>query len=232
VKRFEFSQHTMPKTRPLVKICCISSQEEAALAVACGADVLGLVSRMPSGPGVIDEALIAHIARATPAPTRTFLLTAHQLAEPIIEQVRRCQPTTVQLVDAVPLDQFQVLRKQLPKTELVQVIHVEDERAIQQAQQVAPWVDALLLDSGRPSAVIKELGGTGRTHNWALSAQIAQAVNKPVYLAGGLRPDNVGEALSLVQPYGLDLCSGVRHDGRLDETKLRAFMAAVQAWAG
>jgi len=221
----------MPTKPPLVKICCISSQAEAELAVACGADVLGLVSHMPSGPGVIDEALIAHIARATPAPTRTFLLTAHLLAEPIVDQVRRCQPTTVQLVDAVPLDQLQVLRKRLATTELVQVIHVEDERAIQQAQRVAPWVDALLLDSGRPSAAIKELGGTGRTHNWALSAQIVQAVDKPVFLAGGLRPDNVAEALSVVRPHGLDLCSGVRENGRLNEAKLQAFMAAVRAWA-
>jgi phosphoribosylanthranilate isomerase len=221
----------MAQNRPVIKICCISSLEEAQLARACGAQALGLVSHMPSGPGVIAEDLIAEIAQATPPHTQTFLLTAHQQAAPIIDQVRRCRPTTVQLVDAVPLDQLQALRERLPDAELVQVIHVEDERAIPHAQGLAPWVDALLLDSGRPSLAVKELGGTGRTHNWTVSAQIVQAVSKPVYLAGGLRPDNVGEALSLVRPYGLDLCSGVRHNGRLDEAKLRAFMAAVQAWA-
>jgi phosphoribosylanthranilate isomerase len=215
---------------PHVKICCISSHEEARTAIAAGAHALGLVSDMPSGPGVIGEDLIASIAQAIPPPTQTFLLTRLQTAYSVMEQHQRCRTTTVQLVDALPEEELAELRHLLPSVRLVQVIHVQDEASIDEAVAAAPWVDALLLDSGRPNAPVPELGGTGRTHDWALSARIRQAVGRtPLYLAGGLRPDNVAEAIAAVRPYGLDLCSGVRTDGRLDAAKLDAFMAAVRA---
>ena len=84
-------------------------------------------------------------------------------------------------------------------------------------------VDALLLDSGNPKLAIKELGGTGRVHNWKLSRSIVEQSPVPVFLAGGLNPSNVKQAIDEVQPYGLDLCSGVRTNGRLDPAKLEAF---------
>ncbi|HEY7412586.1 MAG TPA: phosphoribosylanthranilate isomerase, partial [Vicinamibacteria bacterium] len=88
-------------------------------------------------------------------------------------------------------------------------------------------VDALLLDSGRPGAAVKELGGTGRRHDWAVSRRIRERVPVPLFLAGGLTPANVREAVAEVGPYGLDVCSGVRTDGALDERKLGAFFAAL-----
>jgi phosphoribosylanthranilate isomerase len=94
---------------------------------------------------------------------------------------------------------------------------------------VAPEVDALLLDSGNQSLPVKELGGTGRTHDWSVSRRIVEAAPVPVYLAGGLTPDNVGEAVRRVRPFGVDVCSGVRSGGRLDEARLAAFAAAVRA---
>jgi phosphoribosylanthranilate isomerase len=89
-------------------------------------------------------------------------------------------------------------------------------------------VDALLLDSGNPSLATKELGGTGRAHDWAVSRRIRDAVGVPVYLAGGLNPQNVRKAIAQVQPFGVDVCSGLRTDGRLDAVKLEEFMRAVQ----
>ena len=217
-----------PQRPPHVKICCISSVAEARLAVAAGASALGLVSAMPSGPGVIDETLIAEIARWVPPPVATFLLTSLQQADAITEQHQRCRTTTVQLVDAVPATELRRLRRQLPGIKLVQVIHVTGDQAVDEALACEHLVDALLLDSGNPTLAVKELGGTGRVHNWALSRRIVDAVAVPVFLAGGLRVANVQQAIAAVRPFGLDLCSSVRENGSLDQERLAAFMAAVR----
>ena len=213
--------------RPRVKICCIASAEEARLAVECGASAVGLVSAMPSGPGVIDEALIAEIAARVPPPVATFLLTCRQDAASIIAQQRRCRANTLQLCDRVPAEVYAELRAQLPGVSLVQVVHVRGEESFEEAVRAAPHVDALLLDSGDQSLAVKELGGTGRTHDWRVSRRIVEASPVPVFLAGGLRPENVAEAVETVRPFGLDVCSGVRTEGRLDAEKLRRFFARL-----
>ncbi len=213
---------------PRIKICCISSIEEAALAVSCGASALGLVSAMPSGPGVIDETEIADIIRTVPPAVATFLLTARQDADAILDQHHRCRPNTLQLVDHVATSELIKLRRALPGIALVQVIHVTGLESIDETRAVAPHVDAILLDSGNQKLAVKELGGTGRTHDWIISKQIRKQCGRPVFLAGGLNPDNVRDAIGQVQPYGLDLCSGVRTGGKLDEAKLRAFFSAAR----
>jgi phosphoribosylanthranilate isomerase len=111
----------------------------------------------------------------------------------------------------------------------VQVVHITDQASVDEALSVAAEVDALLLDSGNQDLAVREFGGTGRTHDWSLSAQIVQQSSVPVFLAGGLHAGNVGEAIRCVRPFGLDLCTGVRTNGRLDEHKLRLFMAAVES---
>jgi phosphoribosylanthranilate isomerase len=213
--------------RPRVKVCCIASIEEAQLALAHGASALGLVSAMPSGPGVIGEDRIASIAAWAPASADTFLLTAHQEAAALVAQHERCGTTTLQLVDHVPVEEIRKLRKALPDLRLVQVIHVQGEHSVAEAVGIAPYVDALLLDSGSPGKPVKELGGTGRTHDWNLSRRIREAVRIPVWLAGGLHPGNAAKAVAEVAPYGLDVCSGLRTDGKLDSHKIEAFFAAL-----
>lgn len=220
----------LPKL-PFVKVCCISSVEEARLAMAAGASALGLVSDMPSGPGVISDERIAQIAAQIPPPIATFLLTCRQEADAIIAQHMVCRTSTIQLVDAVPMEELQRLRQGLPGIKLVQVIHVVDLDSVEEARTAAPFVDALLLDSGNPKLVVKELGGTGRIHDWSLSRRIRATVDCPVFLAGGLHQANVAEAVAAVQPFGLDLCSGVRTKGALDPRKLEDFFAALAATA-
>jgi phosphoribosylanthranilate isomerase len=215
--------------RTRVKICCISSIEEARMAMRAGADALGLVSAMPSGPGVIAEAAIAAIAATIPPGVASFLLTSAQDATTIIEQQRRCRVNTLQLVDELKEGTYADLRVALPSIKLVQVIHVTGPEALAQALAVASEVDALLLDSGNPTLAVKELGGTGRVHDWATSRRIREAVGISLYLAGGLHAGNAGEAIGSVGPFGVDLCSGVRSNGRLDEAKLADFMRAVRA---
>ena len=181
---------------------------------------------MPSGPGPIDEDQIAHIAAAVPRPTETFLLTALDQAEAIAAQLKRCGTTAVQLVDRVAEPELRRLRRLLPETRLVQVIHVTGSESVDEARAVAPLVDTILLDSGNPTLAVKELGGTGRVHDWSVSRKICESVNIPVLLAGGLHPGNAREALERVQPTGLDVCSGLRLNGRLDADKLRDFFRA------
>ena len=214
--------------RTRVKICCIANRDEAELAVSMGVDVLGLVSAMPSGPGPIDEATIADVARATPPGVASFLLSCLDTADGLIEQHCRCRTTAIQIVDELPKEAYAKLRAAMLGVGLVQVIHVRNELSIDEAAGVAEFVDAILLDSGNPTLAVKELGGTGRVHDWALSRRIVESVPKPVYLAGGLNPDNVGRAIGTVRPFGVDICSGVRTAGRLDPAKLEAFVAAVR----
>ena len=217
----------MRRTR--IKICCIQSAAEARLAIDQGADALGLVGAMPSGPGPIADAEIAAIAATVPPPLATFLLTSETAAGAIVAHARRCRTNTLQLVDRVAPADYAELRAALPGIKLVQVIHVDGEEAIAEARAFGPLADALLLDSGRPHAAVRVLGGTGRTHDWAVSRRIVEAASCPVFLAGGLRPDNVGAAIRAVRPFGVDLCTGVRTDYRLDAAKLEAFVAAVEA---
>lgn len=211
-----------------VKICCISSPAEAHLAVSAGADAVGLVSAMPSGPGVIDEEAIGRIAGAVPPPVATFLLTSARDPGAIVTQAGRCRTSTIQLCDRLEPDAYGELRTELPSVRLVQVVHVQDAAAVDEALAVARHVDAILLDSGNQRLAVKELGGTGRTHDWRLSRTIRDAAPVPVFLAGGLNASNVQSAIDAVDPFGVDVCSGVRTDGALDPAKLRDFMAAVR----
>lgn len=213
--------------RTRVKICCISSIQEAQTAIKHGADALGLVGPMPSGPGVLTDELIAQIVPIVPPPIATFLLTSETDAEAIITHHQRVYTNTIQIVDALSSGTYRQIRAALPNVRLVQVLHVLGEQTIDEAIEVAEQVDAILLDSGNPNLAIKELGGTGRTHNWQVSKRLVEAVNIPIFLAGGIRAENVREAIETVQPFGLDLCSSVRTSGKLDEWKLEAFFEAV-----
>lgn len=215
--------------KPKIKICCISNLEEANLAISLGATAIGLVSEMPSGPGVISENEIINIVKSVPSKIETFLLTSKQDSNLIINQIQQCRTSTVQIVDNLVRGNYKDIKKQFPNVTIVQVIHVNNENDIRIAKELSELADALLLDSGNQSLKIKELGGTGRTHNWEISREIVKSVNVPVYLAGGLNHKNVVEAIVQVQPFGIDLCSGVRTNGKLDRIKLKKLFDAVNS---
>ncbi len=217
--------------RPRIKVCCIQNVDEARLAVELGASLLGLVGKMPSGPGPIADERIAEIAATVPPGVTSVLLTSATTVDEIVAHQQRCRTNALQLVDALTDGTHAELRARLPGIALVQVIHVTGPDSVAEAIAVAPFVDALLLDSGNPRAVVKELGGTGRVHEWQHSRQIVQRAGRPVFLAGGLRPDNVAQAAAQVNPFGFDVCTGVRTDGRLDGEKLRALVTAAAASA-
>ena len=210
-----------------VKICCISSIEEAKLAVAYGAAAIGLVGRMPSGPGIITDELIHAIAKTVPPPIQTFLLTSETTTDNIIEHHNKVNTTTIQIVDALSGREYHKIREAIPNVQLVQVIHVLDEGSIKEAIEISEFVDAILLDSGNPNLPTKVLGGTGKTHNWDLSKKIREKISLPIFLAGGINKDNIKKAIEHVQPYGIDLCSSVRTNGQLDESKLEELFKAI-----
>ncbi|GAC1505636.1 MAG: phosphoribosylanthranilate isomerase [Terriglobales bacterium] len=206
----------------------MASVQEAALAIEFGASAVGLVSAMPSGPGPIDEGLIAEIAATIPPSVGSFLLTCKQDVSGIIAQHRRCRTNTIQLCDRLTSGTHQDLRSGLPGISIVQVIHVTGPESVEEALAVAPEVDAILLDSGNQSLDVKELGGTGRVHDWTFSRQIREQIGVPLFLAGGLSAANAKQAIEEVGPFGLDLCSGVRTDGKLDRAKLLRFFEAAR----
>ena len=231
VSSMGFSKMLKPTNVTRVKICCIQSIEEAWLAIDCGASAIGLVSQMPSVPGVISEDLIAEIATEIPLGVTSVLLTSQQNPALIIEQHQRCKTNAIQLVDRLSLIIPKKWQEAMPGVDIIQVIHVTGKESIDEAISVAPFVNGILLDSGNQSLPVKELGGTGRTHEWSISREIRDRVEVSVFLAGGLNHKNVAEAIRQVGPFGVDVCSGVRTNGKLDEAKLREFMKNVCSFA-
>ena len=209
------------------KICCISSEAEAETALNLGASAIGLVGKMPSGPGVITDDRIQVIAEKFKERIETFLLTSETTAEEIFNHHGKAGTDTVQIVDRIDSGEYKKLRGLIPGVRLVQVVHVIDGDSVVEALMYAKHADALLLDSGNPSAGTKILGGTGKVHDWSLSREIVKKSGVPVYLAGGLNPDNVREAIENVKPYAVDVCSGVRTNGNLDENKLKSFVSRL-----
>jgi phosphoribosylanthranilate isomerase len=213
--------------RTRIKICCISSVDEARLAVEYGASAIGLVAKMPSGPGPIPDELIRQIAATVPPPVATFMLTSETMVSEIIEHHHRTNTNTIQIVDSLSSGTYADLKAALRGVKIVQVIHVIDESSVEEALEISAMADAILLDSGNPKLKVKELGGTGRIHNWKLSRMIRENAKCPVFLAGGLNPENVRQAIEEVQPFAVDVCSGVRTDGHLDRKKLELFIRNV-----
>jgi phosphoribosylanthranilate isomerase len=216
----------MMKTR--IKICCIASAEEARVAIEYGASAVGLVAKMPSGPGPIADDLIKSITQTVPPPIGTFLLTSETDIEQIKIHHEKTKTNTIQIVDSITKGTYKDLKDSLPGIKIVQVIHVIDDKSVEAAISISKQVDAILLDSGNPNLRVKELGGTGRIHNWKLSRLINENAECPVFLAGGLNSGNVRQAIEEVNPFSVDVCSGVRTNGKLDLIKLSNFIKEVE----
>ncbi len=221
------------------KVCCISSTKEADLAIAAGAAAVGLVGEMPNGPGPISDdeikEIAAHVRARHGDEIWTTLLTSRTEGAAIAGHITETGVNTVQIVDAPDRGAYAAIRKAHPLVRLIQVIHVEDAGAVDAAREAAEQVDVILLDSGKPSAATPTLGGTGDTHDWTISRKIIEAVDKPVFLAGGLNPENVAEAIAAVRPHGVDICSGLRdkQEGyRLIPEKLEAFAGVLRRAVG
>lgn len=212
---------------PRVKICCMADANEAAITAKAGADLIGLVGPMPSGAGIIDLETARAISHSAPAWTCPVLLTQSETVDAIVAEVMDTGVRVIQLVRHIDPEIHHKLAERLPWVRRIQVIHIETDKSLDHVAMYEDRVDAFLLDSGRPSRA--ELGGTGRVHDWSLSAAFVRSTRVPVFLAGGLNAGNVAEALAKVRPFGIDVCTGVRTGDRLDPVKLDAFLSVIRA---
>ena len=214
--------------RTRIKVCCLASADEARLAIKAGADALGFICAGRASTRTIADSTVADITRMSPHGVSTFLVTNEQTADAIAAHVRRAHTTTVQILFPIDPAESARLAELEPHLRRVQVVHVESRAALEMIPVYSPYVHAFLLDSGRPNAATPELGGTGRPHDWAVSAEFVEASQLPVFLAGGLSPSNVADAIRQVRPFGVDVCSGVRTEGRLDPRNLEAFFLGAR----
>jgi len=210
-----------------LKICGIQAASEAAAAAEAGATALGFLLGLTHWAGDETTPDAAATTIRTLPPHIEPVLVTHLLDEAAIADLARgIGARAIQVHDDLSPAGLRRLRALAPGLRLVKAVHVTGPEAAGKAAEYAGVADALLLDS----RTADRLGGTGRTHDWSLSREIVRASPVPVYLAGGLRPENVTEAIARVRPAGVDVNSGVEDEsGRKDTRKMRAFVARARA---
>ncbi len=200
-----------------VKICGVTTVADALAAAEAGADMIGLMLYEGS-PRHISHAQAAEISRALPP----FVLKVGVFVNPeealVSRAIAECQLSLLQFHGTEPSEfctQFGLMS--------VKALRVKDAVSLTALEQYAN--DAFLLDAYAPNG----LGGTGEKFNWDLAVE-AQKFGKPIFLAGGLTPENVADAVRQVRPFAVDVSSGVESaPGMKDAAKVRAFIAAVRA---
>jgi phosphoribosylanthranilate isomerase len=209
-----------------VKICGIRSDQEAKMAIAAGADAVGfLIGLDYRTDDEVTPAIAAEIISQLPPFISSVLVTHRTDRSSVVEVCREINCNTIQLHGDFPLDEIEPLRRQFPFVRIIKAVHVLDSDSIEYATRAARKADAILLDTKTDIRI----GGTGITHDWAISAQIVKQSSKPVILAGGLTPDNVCAAVRAVAPYGVDVNSGVENfAGSKSPTKIEAFVRAAK----
>ena len=208
-----------------VKICGITNREDALAAIAFGADAVGfLVGQVhPTKSVFISAEAAGQIVAGIPPLCSTVLVT--HLARPaeVLRAATAARVTTIQLHGDTDPGEANGIRMQLPNVKLYKAVHVLGETAIGEAQKLVGKVDGIILDTAIQET--GQVGGTGQPHDWRVSRIIVQSIELPIILAGGLTPDNVREAIRLVQPYAVDVNSGVSHpDGTKDRRRLKRFI--------
>jgi phosphoribosylanthranilate isomerase len=219
----------LDKHRLHLKICGMLSTQEVSIALAAGASHLGFVGEGLTPPGCLSDEEIVGLTSAMSDRSPIVLLTPHGTVAEVVAQQGRVRAGALQLCHPFEAVALQELRVALADTQLIQVVHMGDPGGRARAREVSGLVDVVLLDSGSTQGIDVVYGGTGRVHDWRESAAIVAELDTPVWLAGGLRPSNVTEAIELVGPAGLDVCSGLRHDGKLVAALARDFVLRAEA---
>ncbi len=206
-----------------VKICGINKVEFAKWACEAGSDYLGLligITHIAEDKLTVEQA--REIIEKSEVDRKKFVMVTHLLdAEEIIAILKDLKITTVQLHDAIAVKEIEKIRRALPELYIIKAIHVFDDATIDEALKMEQFADAIILDSRTKT----RLGGTGNIHDWNISAEICKRCKKPVFLAGGLTPNNVNEAIEKVKPYAVDVNSGVEfEDGNKDFQKILMFI--------
>ena len=203
-----------------VKVCGLTREEDVAIAVEAGADAVGFILGIPSSPRNLTLEKAERLVSKVPVFVDSVIVTAPKSFEWLIEVVQRVKPSAIQIHGKEQLD-FTEIRRKLGNTRLIKTVYVKEALDKETLKELKDF-DAILLDSFNKG----QYGGTGKIHDWGLSAKIREAVKHvPVILAGGLKSENVKEAILKVQPYAVDVASGVEQEpGIKDHEKVRAFV--------
>lgn len=207
-----------------VKICGIKRLEDTLLAISYGADALGfLVGQKHASPDFIEKDIAKSIIAKLPPFCPSVLVTHLENASEITTLASYLGVSTVQLHGDTTPEGAKEIKDKLPYIKIYKAIHVVDEVSIEKGKEYLPYVDAILPDTF--NAKTDQVGGTGLTHDWSISREMAKEYDKPLILAGGLNPDNVAEAIKYVRPYAVDANSGTKGiDGYKDPVKLKLFI--------
>lgn len=204
-----------------VKICGITNEKDALDAAKLGADFAGFLVEIGFSEDTVKIEEAKKIIKRLPLEVTPVFVTYLQKAEPIIEIAKEINPQVIQLHNMIELKEIGKIRKVLPKIKITKSVPVADGSALKEAKKYEKYVDYILLDTkGKHGR-----GGTGKTHDWDISAKIVKEVKKPVFLAGGLDPGNVEEAIKTVKPFAVDVNSGVKAKPRVkDYEKMKLFI--------
>ena len=204
-----------------VKICGLTRQEDLAAAVAAGADAVGFLVGVPSSPRNLTIERAKTLLGQVPVFVDSVVVTAPKSIEWLVEVCERLKPSAIQIHGKEQLDSSEI-REKINHSRLIKTMYVTEDALNERVIDDLKTFDAVLLDSFSK----EQYGGTGKTHDWTLSRQIKEAVAPvPVILAGGLKPENVKEAILAIEPYAVDVASGVEASpGVKDHSKVRAFV--------
>lgn len=204
-----------------VKICGVANEEDAIQAALLGADFVGLLVEISFSEDSISRKKAKEIIKKLPLEVTPVFVTYLQKAEPIIEIAEEINPGVIQLHNDISVEEIGKIRNALPKIKITKTISVIDKKAIVEAQLFGKYVDYILLDTKVKGC----RGGTGQVHDWSISREIVKKAKKPIFLAGGLNPENVAEAIETVVPFAVDTNSGVKKGaGKKDYEKMKLFI--------
>lgn len=210
-----------------IKICGIKTEHDLAAAINSGADAVGFITDVPvDSPRKITLAEASRLISKVPLFVTTVLVIMPENAHQAVRMIQAARPVAVQIHNALPLSELVKIKETGVK--LIKTIQVcRDSKAdmlIKQIKQFSGVADAILLDT----ALDGKTGGTGVSHNWEVSSKVVLNAGIPVILAGGLKPENVGDAVKCVRPYAVDTASGVETDGKKDQKKVMDFINNVR----
>ncbi len=211
------------KTPIKIKICGIRSIEDVMMAIHYGADEIGFLIGQEHPSDDFIETEVAEFFVSEFGDKSVFRIVTHYSdADKILDLVYRTGIKNVQLSGKITVDLMHILLNERPDLDVRSVVHMND--AIPETEnEIIKLSDSIILDTFNPET--GQVGGTGLTHDWKLSAEFIRKCQRPVWLAGGLKPGNVAEAIRITRPYGVDVNSGVKNDsGKKDEKKIKDFI--------
>lgn len=207
-----------------VKICANKNIYDAQSCIDAKADIIGiLVGQEHNSNDFVNKETAKEIANYVGDQCDVSLVTHLKNADKIIDLTNYIGNNIIQLHSDIEEGEVEKIRKQLPEVKIVRLIHVSEKGEICTDISKIKYADYYLLDSFNLKT--NQVGGTGLTHDWNKSNEIIKKLDKPTFLAGGLNPKNVAQAILIAKPYGVDVNSGCKNEkGIKDRNKVIEFV--------